>query len=380
MGVQDRERESARPDERPLPRWLALLLSAVFFALIVAPAIVQCIAAPHSLIVRAARFARLFAGVPSGDALSAWADDLARQSLVQNMVRRAYQEALTEALHAGSGKIIVGRDGWLFWRPDLKLLADGEISNRSLSFMSVAKAYAERAHARLVVLPVPVGPVLYPEKIWSGYPQSAGPAWGSDYAGWVARARSRGLDVLDITQSLWDAKGQGPAPWLRTDSHWSPRGVEIAADRLATHVRPLLRRVPVKRFATRALTCNFYGELMTLLDVTDPDDLFPPPRFRVNQVLEGPDLERGDELSPVLVIGDSYAAVYSASVPGHPDGADLGRQLALRLGVNVQSFCAMGAAPMAAFTNREKFEQLAKHRAVIVWEFSARFVADPASW
>jgi len=59
-----------------------------------------------------------------------------------------------------------------------------------------------------VFVPLPVKPSVYPEAVWPGYPPSAGPAWNRDRAAFKARLADGGVDVLDVTDDLWQAKAR----------------------------------------------------------------------------------------------------------------------------------------------------------------------------
>ena len=73
-------------------------------------------------------------------------------------------------------------------------------------------------------MPLPVKPFIYPEQVWPGYPAAAGPAWNRDRDAFKARLAGAGVDVLDITDDLWNAKAQSEESlFLKLDTHWTPR-------------------------------------------------------------------------------------------------------------------------------------------------------------
>ena len=62
------------------------------------------------------------------------------------------------------------------------------------------------AGIHLVFMPLPVKPFIYPEHVWPGYPAAAGPAWNRDRDAFKFKLAAAGVDVLDITDDLWNAK------------------------------------------------------------------------------------------------------------------------------------------------------------------------------
>src|SRR5262249_17873531 len=137
----------------------------------------------------------------------------------------------------------------------------------------------------LVFVPLPVKPFIYPEEVWPGYPAAAGPAWNRDREAFKSRLTAAGVDVVDVTDDLWQAKAQpGGELFLRLDTHWTPRGLAVVADRLAAHVKPLVPVPSRASFTTRTRSVTNFGDLLRLLDVRPDSGLFPPQTVETVQV------------------------------------------------------------------------------------------------
>lgn len=370
----------------------ALLLVLSFVVLVSLPAAVQWALRPEGEFTRLKELLKALPTLPQPVVLATWADDLARESVAASWARGYYQLALAVALRQGSAKVVVGRDGWLFLAKDLSLLTGTVISGEApragasdpenADSVTVIRAYDELLRARgihLVVLPVPPATVLYPEKIWPGYPTSAGPAWAPDYSAWAGRIRQAGVDLLDVTDDLWRAKN-GPVPvWLKNDTHWAPYGVELTAARVAQHIRPLLGSVPNVRYTTRKARHEARGQLTSMLDVV-PSAFFRPEWYDVTQVWQNEALAAGDNDSAVLLLGDSYATIYSGDSANDAAGGDLGRQVMLRLGADIQVIAHRGNDPSRMRWRLGFHPGCLDSKKVFVWEFAARFLRDPQAW
>src|SRR5262245_9601489 len=122
-------------------------------------------------------------------------DGLTEDSLLTEKLLPPVQEAMTRTLGAGNEKAYVGREGWLFYRPDIELvtgrgfLAPGHLQARAqggsetqaapmpdpvLGILKFKQQLAERGIA-LVVVPVPVKPVVQPEKMSGRYGRASEP-------------------------------------------------------------------------------------------------------------------------------------------------------------------------------------------------------------
>jgi len=80
----------------------------------------------------------------------------------------------------------------------------------------------------------------------------------------IGRRTSQWIDVLDVTEDLWRAKSSGPWLFLKQDTHWSPAGLQVVAQRIAEHLKPLLAPVDGLSMASRSEPVSHYGDLVRL--------------------------------------------------------------------------------------------------------------------
>ena len=213
-------------EESPvIGRGTAAVLSAAFLALIVTPPLHQLACGGKEI----NRFARLLHRLPSPRSLRAFETALASDSLLAGKARKAYRSLACRVIREGSDSVLVGEDGILFYRQDVEFCAlpprgDGGASPSVFAAAAATiRDYHHQLQARgihLVVAPLPVAPVLYPEKVWPGYPVEKGPAWNAGMPAWIASLREHGVDVVDLAPALWRARQAG----CRCSSGTTPTG------------------------------------------------------------------------------------------------------------------------------------------------------------
>jgi len=372
-------------------RGTAGALAAVFVILIGIPPVHQFVRE-----VRGSgrwRFLSLFRERPTRESLKAFEDGLARDSDLAAKVRAPYQSFLTRALRQGNEKVVVGRNGWLFYRQEVEMVTGpGFLSRKAAPERGTEKDRAKPAdpvaaivdfHRRLrargihlVFVPIPVKPFIYPEEVWPGYPVSAGPAWNADRDAFLRRLGEAGVETVDVTDDLWRAKG-GADLYLRNDTHWTPRGLGVAADRIAAGVRPCLEGIPREDFAIRREVVTGAGDLRRSLEVRPWAGLVPSQTVEIERILqEGGGGIRGGDDAPVLLLGDSFTNVYSRKELEWGEGAGLGEQLAARLGVRVQVIAIDGGGATAVRETVAARPSALRRKKVVVWACSARDLYD----
>ena len=371
----------------------ALSMIVVFAALIAIPPIHQiCMELNRT---GRWRFLALFETVPTHASLKQFEETLARESVLGTRARLFYREGLMRWLGQGNERIVVGRNGFLFFLQEVEMAAGpGILGRRSAGVRGIdgpAKRVAtdaagaiidfERqlrdAGIHLVFVPLPVKPFIYPEQVWPDYPAAAGPAWNRDRDAFKSRLKAAGVDVVDLTDDLWNAKAQaGESLFLKLDTHWTPRGLAVAADRLAAHLRPYIPEPEHPLFTTRKKRVTNFGDLLRILEIQPSSGLFAPQTVEIVQVLMAGKSALGDDTSQVLLLGDSFTNIYRRKEMEWGDGAGLGEQLMLRLGVPVQVFAINGGGATAVRETLAQKPAALSHKKVVVWACSARDLFD----
>ena len=184
--------------------------------------------------------------------------------------------AAGDCIGAGCGRdTAAASDRWLFYRQDVEFLVQpSPLDVRSAKLDNPVKAierFRDQLKAKgveLLVVITPGKPSIYPERLTgknSDAAGNAGAAENGNAAGTAAGESAAGLqshgkkildsptragfNTVDLYTPLLAAKSrdseEGPL-YLNDDTHWTPRGAEIAADVIAKKVREMVDAGTVK--------------------------------------------------------------------------------------------------------------------------------------
>ena len=148
-------------------------------------------------------------------------------------------------------------DGWFFSRNEWEHLSKGPLAQGGIVKVSAAKRNADPLPAlakfhedlkargiTLICVPVPPKSALVPE---AGLQKGDAMKYLKPY---YEELRAKGIRVLDLSDAFL-ASGRGDL-YCRTDAHWSPAGLALAADELAKTIElkgtTQLKAVPENRF------------------------------------------------------------------------------------------------------------------------------------
>ena len=299
---------------------------------------------------------------------------------------RAYQKAFEEGLAVrgpalaawglaryrlfaeGSRGVLVGRDGWLFTAEEFQTRAAAALR---IDLEAVRKTRDELAArgVRLVIALVPAKARVYPEQL-DRYPLPR--ELSGRYRELLARLADLGIPAPDLLGSLLEGKKNGQV-FLRTDTHWTPYGAEVAAAALAKAVAGLLAEAgsPRARFLTAEGPRQEYrGDLFNFIPLGPWEKRFGP---RPDSVLQSvtsaedpPATGLFDRIAiPVVLVGSSY----SAGALWNLEGA---LKTALEADVlNVSKQGQGSLAPMRTLLQGSALEDVQAD--VLVWEIPERY-------
>lgn len=315
------------------------------------------------------------------------------QSFLARQGRPVLQEFLLR-IGAGNEQAYPGRDGWLFYRPELDFLTARSFSTAPLAPETAIARFAADLAARgvvLVLIPTPGKPLIHPEKFtarpmphppqnpeWIPFQQHLAHAAGEEFA-------KRGLDaplprVLDPTTLLWGQKHLGPQ-YLRTDSHWTPPAMQTVADWTARHLRETLPLPPATTtYQEESLPVSARGDTAAMLKLPKSSPWNQMEDVTIRRVTgPGGQAWAPDSASPVLLLGDSFSNIYSQAGLGWGEGAGFPEHLSARLGFAIDTLTRNDAG--ASATRDLLAAELARGRdplagkAVVVWQFAMRELA-----
>jgi hypothetical protein len=325
---------------------------------------------------------------------------------------QGFVETLRDRVDAAELPTVVGDDGWLFSRPELRHLSVGPFWGEAALEASTATNEEWRdpvpaivqfsdelkeLGVELLLLPVPPKASIYADKLDDGLTADADgrlPRVDVHHQAFYDLLREQGVQVLDIAPLMLAMRqaraGDTAAPEAncQTDTHWSPAAIEAVAGEIARWVatRPwhdpdAARIVYSERRADLTIT----GDLTVFLpeDERPGRETFTGVRF-VGQPDAPARPVEADRDSPVLLLGDSHTLVFSIGGEMHTTGAGLPDQLACELGMPVDLLGRLGSGATPTRVDlfrRARQDGYIEGKQLVIWCFRGmEFTENVDGW
>jgi alginate O-acetyltransferase complex protein AlgJ len=330
-------------------------------------------------------------------AIKRFTDRLDTDSLVARHLRPAVQLLLTQRLGSGNERVYTGRDDWLYYATDVQhvigrgFLETAQLARRAASGDSLSQATApdprpalrafndalDRRGITLVLLPTPVKPSIHPEHL--GVRASLAPVRNASFSKFADEMRAAGVLLFDPAPLLADFGATGNAAYLARDTHWRPDAVVAVAQELARFLdreTPLPERGPASLDASVARVSSA-GDIVGLLDLPAEWSPYPAETAEVRRILTADGRPwTPDPTADVILIGDSFANIFSLEAMGWGTAAGLAEQLSFALGRPIDRLVQNANG---AFASREALarelarghDRLAGKR-VVIYQFATR--------
>lgn len=308
-------------------------------------------------------------------------------SLVKGTVQPRLQALLSETLDVGNKKVLIGRDGWLFYRPGIDyVVGPGFLS--SLQHKIVPRstpdprpaiqafhAACTAAGVRLVLMPIPDKAMVHPEKLVSRT-WSVDPPDNPDYTRLLDELP--GVEVFRAIATLQDVAKTGPA-FLTQDTHWTPEAMEAVAKALGNHVRgtrPGTKHGPRRRWLRESRNVKRVGDLVDSLKLPADQRIFEPQAATMHAVVD-PNGQpwRPRESARILLLGDSFTNIYTLPEMGWGEFGGLGPQLSWELDRDIDVIAVNGGGASGALRALAKRDDPLGGKRIIVWQFAVRDLA-----
>ena len=337
--------------------------------------------------------------IPSAESIKTFEDSLKENSVLTQSLLSPTQLVLSGALGAGNEKAYIGRDGWLFYRPDVEYLTTpGFLEPRQLlarshgsteiqpdpvkAILAFKNQLAARG-IRLVVVPAPTKPMIDPEMLVG--PSANGVVLENDsFAAFQAALEANGVPVFDASPVLLGAKTlTGTPQYLQSDTHWTPEAMHLTAMQLASFLQERCA-LPVKKpsaLSLRPERVSNLGDIAEMLKLPAGQTLFAKQQVTVEQVMQlNGSPWQADRASDVLLLGDSFSNIYSLGGMGWGTGSGFAEHLSYALGRPIDRIVINAGGSFAS--RRELDRQLIQGvdrlagKKVVVYEFSMRDLAQ----
>jgi hypothetical protein len=370
----------------PAPRSENVAISLVFVTIISAPGLIQAVAEIRNQ--ERPGVLDVFFRAPTTENLHDYEKSLEDASLVARRSRPWMQYFLFRVFGDAGEKALLGRDGWLFYRPGVQYVVERPTPKRDLvspdpiiAIRSFRDQLASRG-VRLIVVPVPNKECIYPERV-AKRAKGKGVLICSETRRLMDELKASDIDAVDLFEVYRAAKldptPAAPGPlYLVQDSHWSPGGARLAAWAVARRVleRGDLDAGP-RAYDERRVSVQRIGDVLEMLQVPQLERSTEPERISCSQVVDNdtgkPYRDAPD--SRVLVLGDSFLRIYERDEPG---SAGFIAHLARELGQPVTSLVNDGGASTMVRQELARRPRLLTSKKVVIWEFVERDIRDGA--
>ena len=303
-------------------------------------------------------------------------------------------------LGLGNEQVYLGRDGWLFYQPEV-----GYLSGEGFLSPDFLRARARKGHAgeeqqpnplkaivdfrdqlkargiELLLLPAPVKPMIEPEHLSSRYhPPLPIPLQNPSYAAFLRALDAEGVNYLDVSEHLaTEKKRTSEAQYLLTDTHWTPQAMELAAAQLAKKIQGLgLPGGNPLQLVRSETTVTNLGDIANMLKLPPSSSaLYPRQSVLIHSVSQADGSPWAtDPAADILFLGDSFSNIYSLEGMGWGKSAGLVEQLSYDLHQPIDAIRrndagAHATREMLARDLAQGHDRLAGKR-LVIWEFAMR--------
>ncbi len=337
--------------------------------------------------------------------LRSYEKEMEKNSIVASTVRPVVQFVRFSILKDYGDKAIAGKNGWLFYKPDVEYLYrpsvddprsqivdynDKSLSDDPLAIITDFKNQLSSMGIELLVVIVPGKPSIYPDLI-GNIPEIDTYRKFSHSLKFLQQLRHNGVDVVDLFQPFLEERKNdtryGDSLYLQRDTHWKPRGAMLASEIVSREIKKKSWYSEDKRYdyIIDTVEVQRIGDVGAMTKLTDFNIgklqvAFPAEKTKCYQVYSvvrddsgtiiSKNLYKDDyRKSNILILGDSFSRIYQTD---EPRGAGWISHLAYRLGEPVASIVNDGGASTIVRQILERKKTLLKNKKLVIWEFVER--------
>ncbi len=310
-------------------------------------------------------------------------------------------QRLLLGLGAGNEKVYPGKDGWLFYRPDMDYLMgpgfldpdilikrrgegalwDNGIQPDPLQAITSFHRQLQKRGISLVLMPTPIKASLHPDYFVAGI--YTGILQNRSWTEFLMQLKKAGIPVFDPAPILSRYANEADTPaFLKTDTHWRAAAMEAVAGELAFYLRQKFSFEPsgigLQRLEKQVLNTGDIDDMLLLPAVLSP---FAPQSETIHPVVSSAnELWQPSADADILLLGDSFANIFSLAGMGWGESAGLAEQLSYFLDRNLDVLLQNDAGSYATremlaaelLRGRDRLE----NKKIVVWQFAARELAS----
>lgn len=329
----------------------------------------------------------VFKQIPKIENLRAYENNLNDSSVIAQKIRPLYQWFTTLFAKRGNGKVVIGKNGWLFYRPSIDyIIKPASTFDRDMGPLPAIIAFHETLKAQgvdLIMLPVPGKATIYPEYLSKRYKMNSGPPDNFHTSEFFNQLRDNGITVLTPVKMLWDEKMKNTEPlYIKQDTHWSPLGMDIVAQLLAQTIKngKWLTGVPQRSYNIQSMKVTNFGDLYDMLNLPWSNS-FNPINIKIDKVIDVKTKKPciSDSKSPIILLGDSFVNVFSKEEMKWGDHGGFFEHLALHLGIPIDVIAINNGGASISRESLARRPDALVGKKLVIWQFATRDLVNPES-
>lgn len=316
-------------------------------------------------------------GFLSGKYLRAFESRLEKENAFVKKTRPLYQWFAWNVLRDPGEKALRADSGFLFYRQDVEFLVrphpwNADSLDNPIETVLSFRAELERRGVELLVVVIPGKPSVYPEFLNPTMYGASGDGISPGLA-FLDSLDAHGVQTVNLYSEFRKEKirdGENDFLYLNTDTHWTPRGAEVAAKAVASKIRKFpfyanLARIPL---TDSLVLVERSGDIATMADL---EKAFPVQTVEANVVknAKGAPLKSDFRNAQILILGDSFSRIYETDAPM---SAGWISRLAKNLHVPVSAIVSDGGASTLVREKLVRRSGVLKNKKLLVWEFVER--------
>ncbi|NRA55789.1 MAG: hypothetical protein HRU23_16750 [Gammaproteobacteria bacterium] len=267
----------------------------------------------------------------------------------------------------GDSGVIVGHNNWLFTSEELNNTPSNadEVMQR-LATIEQARQQIEQHGARLVVSIVPSKARVYSEYLPQALPEHANARYRF-FSEWLEKNQ---IDHIGLLPALIPQNDL--ATFVKNDTHWSPKGAQLAAQFIAQQLQSNYRDFEWHSSKFNTLvedSAPYRGDLLNYLPLEPYFSFLSPKNPNIKPFITQSLDEVGlfDDIQyPITLVGTSYSAKHEWNFVG---------ALQQYTGVNILDMSQQGKGPflpMTEYLQSNDFKQ--QPPKLIIWEIPERYL------
>jgi len=270
-----------------------------------------------------------------------------------------------------------GKDGWLFFRKEIDYLNGGDLISQPndknpLPILREFKSFLDSHNISLLFCVIPNKSDIYFEKLPVDAPKESGAIINPYGRKFLADLQKNGIEIIDLLPDFLAAKQDDQknreALYQKHDTHWTFRGLRLAAQRIADRIKHCtwyagLAKSPV-RYTLKDTVCSRRGDIVERLPEKERSD-YPADSLAAQQVVkpDGSLYKASNPDAPVMLIGDSFTGVFELV---DCKSAGVGAHIADATGIPIDVITSWGGGPLVRDKMlRARKNDLAKKRLVV---------------